>query len=62
MGILLNEYLEARQQVHAGSKEKNIAMIRGASLNKKGKLESTKPGSIRSRRGRGQAKWSRKRY
>ena len=62
LGILLNEYPEARQRAHAGSREEDIAMIRGASLNEKGKLESAKLGRIRGRRGKGQAKWSRKRY
>ena len=61
-GILLNEYPEARQRAHAGSREEDIAMIRGASLNEKGKLESAKLGRIRGQRGKGQAKWSRKRY
>ena len=38
----------AQQWAHAGSGEENIATIRGASLNEKGKLESERLGNIRS--------------
>ena len=41
--------------------KENIATIREASLNEKGKLGSEKLGKIRSQRGRGLAKWRRKR-